>query len=226
VRRERPIGQDAHTGDEVAMRRTVAWLAALVVLLGAVVVVVEVTAPGLAARRMEAAVAESTDGRLTVDAAVSGPPLVVPGVLTGRIEEVRFDLASIAGFDVPIEVGVVGRGVTIDRATLLRGRVAIEDVETVTAGVRVEVGALGAALPDALRDALAELAASRLADLLRNASLPGLRLDDGDLVVGEDLRLPLLGGLEECRVGIEETVLAATCTLTDLPSVLWDALRT
>ena len=208
------------------MRRAVVWLTTLVVVLAVVVVVVEVTAPGLAARRMEAAVAESTNGRLTVEAAVSGPPLVVPGVLTGRIEEVRFDLASIAGFDVPIEVGVVGRGVTIDRATLLRGRVAIEDVETVTAGVRVEVGALGAALPDALRDALAELAASRLADLLRNASLPGLRLDDGDLVVGEDLRLPLLGGLEECRVSLDDTVLAATCTLVDLPAVLWDALRT
>ena len=182
-------------------------------------VAAEVLMPPWVEAQAEAAVAEETGGRLTVDVEVYGPPLVLPVAIDGTVPHWSVELTRVADRDVPVEVVVDLHEVALDRGRLVRGDVVVTDVARAEATVVVD---LSDAVPDALvpmADQLAEVGLPRLLEAVGDGVV---RRRGGALVLG-DLALPLVDG--SCEVTSEALVVTARCELAEVPGVLLRAFR-
>lgn len=195
----------------------------LVAIAIGAVAVVEVTAPSWVSAGMESRIRDDTSGRLVVEAEVSGPPLVTPILATGRLDWLEVDIIEVAGSPLPIAARIRAEGVTVDRASVLTSDVRVEEVDR--AGLELVLD-VGADLPPILRP-FADMAADRLLEELLAAGADGalgLRADGDAFVLGDDLRLDVVDGLDGCAATSEDLVVTVTCVLNDVPAILLDAL--
>lgn len=189
-------------------------LLSLVGLLAIVVVAAELAAPSWVAARAEAAVAEETRQRVTVDVEVSGPPLLVPVAIDGEVDSWTMQVSQVAGQTVPVDVVVELDEVQLDRGRLLRGDVTVTGVERARVTVQVD---LSGALPEALQPMAGRLAEVGLPRLLGALGEGTVEQQGGALVLGE-LSLPLVEG--SCAVTGDDSVVTATCDLSEVPPIL------
>ncbi len=198
-------------------------VAALALVTIGLATIVELTAPTWVSASMESRVREDTSGRLVVDARVSGPPLVTPILATGRLDWLEVDVIEVVGRALPIGARIRAEGVTVERASVLTSDVRVEEVDR--AGLELVLD-LGSDLPPILRP-LADAAVDRLLEELLAAGADGglgLRADGDAFVLGDDLRLDVVDGLDGCAATSEDLVVTVTCVLNDVPAVLLDAL--
>ncbi len=198
-------------------------VAALALVTIGLATIVELTAPTWVSASMESRVREDTSGRLVVDARVSGPPLVTPILATGRLDWLEVDVIEVVGRALPIGARIRAEGVTVERASVLTSDVRVEEVDR--AGLELVLD-LGSDLPPILRP-LADAAVDRLLEELLAAGADGglgLRADGDAFILGDDLRLDVVDGLDGCAATSEDLVVTVTCVLNDVPAVLLDAL--
>lgn len=181
-------------------------LALLAVVLAAAVGVAELLAPSWVAARAETAVREQSSGRVEVDVDVSGPPLLVPVLASGQVESWSVRLTEVAGRQLPVTVVVDLDGVVLDRGRLLRGDVAVEEVDHARATVRLD---LSGSVRPALRG---------MADRLAAAGLDSMVEGDGEALVLGELSIPLVPA--SCDVTSADLVVTARCELRTVPSFL------
>lgn len=191
----------------------------LVLVAAVLLVVAEVLVPPWVEDQAEAAVAEETNGRLTVDVEVSGPPLVLPVAVDGTVQSWSIELARVADRAVPVEVVVDLREVVLDRSRLVQGDVVVTEVARADATVVVD---LSGNVPDALEPMVDRLADVGLAQLLEAVGDGVVQRRGGALVLG-DLALPLVDG--GCEVTNETLVVTTRCELAEVPPVLLRAFR-
>lgn len=189
-------------------------LLGLVVVLAVLVGVAELLAPQWVATRAEDKVAAESEGRITVDIDVSGPPLLVPVAVDGRVASWTMRLSRAASREVPVEVLVDLQQVTLDRGRLVRGDVVVTAVERAGATV---VADLSESVPPALQPMADRLADVGLERLLEAVGGRAVTQQGGSLVVG-DVSLPLVEG--SCEVTTDDLVVTTHCDLADVPSFL------
>lgn len=196
----------------------------LVVVLAALGLVAELLAPSWVASRAEAAITEETEGRVTVDVDVSGPPLLLPVARDGTVERWTLDLQQVAGTDVggrgvDLDATVDLHEVVLDRGRLVRGDVVVTHVGQADATVRID---LSEQVPEALQPFADRLAEAGLARLLEATGGGTVEQRGGALVFG-DLELPLVDGA--CDVTSDDLVVTAHCALAEVPPLLLRAFR-
>lgn len=195
------------------MRKLVGFAIVLAVVVGAA----ELAAPRWVATRAEDKVAAESDGRVEVDIDVSGPPLLIPVAVDGRVESWTMRLSRVADREVPVEVLVDLQQVTLDRGRLVRGDVVVTAVERARATVRAD---LSESIPPALQPMADRLADVGLEQLLEAVGGQAVAQQGGALVVG-DVSLPLVEG--SCEVTTDDLVVTTHCDLADVPPFLLSA---
>lgn len=196
------------------MRRLLALVGVLVALL----VAAELAAPAWVAAQAEQAVAAETSDRVRVDVDVSGPPLLVPVLATGTVEQWQMQIVQVVGRDLPVEVVVDLDDVRLDRGRLLRGDVVVTAVDEARARLQVDLSGTVPAPLQHLADRAARAGVGQLLDALGSEQVGG---GDDELVLG-GLTLPLVPG--SCDITSQDLVVTARCQLTEVPSFLLAAL--
>lgn len=189
-------------------------LVGLVIVLAVLVGVAELLAPQWVAARAEQKVAAESEGRVTVDIDVSGPPLLIPVAVSGEVESWTMRLSRVASREIPLEVFVDLERVTLDRGRLVKGDVVVTDVDRARVTVRAD---LSESVPPALQPMADRLAEVGLGRLLEAVGGQAVAERGGALVVG-DLSLPLVEG--SCEVSTDDLVVTTRCDLAEVPSFL------
>lgn len=192
----------------------------LVVVLVAGVVAAELVAPTWVAARAEAAISESTDGRVGTQVEVSGPPLLIPFAVTSRVSSWEVQLTRVGATDVPLDVSLALSDITLDRARLLGGEVVVTAVEQGRVRVSADLSGQVPAPLQGLADELADAGAERLLEALDGSM--GVAASEGSVRVG-DLVLPVVPG--SCRFTNENLVVTARCDLREIPDFLLAAVN-
>lgn len=185
-------------------------------MLVAVVVVLELTAPQWVAAGIESRVHEGTEQRVGIEADVSGPPLLIPALVSGDVAWAEFEVTEVLGRELPVELTIRLEDVVVDRASLFGPDTRLREVGHATARL---VADLGADVPEALRPLADRLANAGVQQLLERTGAFGLRAEGEGIAIGDDLQLDLKGGIEGCETTVEDLVLRSTCVLVDVPEL-------
>lgn len=187
--------------------------------LVAAVALAEAAAPPWVEAQAEAAITAETDGRIVADVDVSGPPLLIPVLVTGTVSSWKMTLREVGGHELPVDVTLAMRDVVLDRGALFTGNVVVEEVASAVAIVTAD---MSGSIPDALTPFMDRLADLGLAHLLAEVAGRLVRAE-GDVLVAGDLSMPLVGG--SCQARAERLVVTTTCELQDVPSFMLRAFQ-
>lgn len=191
----------------------------IIASLVAAVAVAEAAAPPWVEAQAEAAIAAETDNRILVDVDVAGPPLLIPVMINGTVSSWEMTLREVGGRELPVEVTLDLRDVTLDRGALFSGNLIVEDVASALATVTID---LAGSIPEPLMPFADRLADLGLGQLLAEVAGRLVRVD-GDALVAGDLTLPVVSG--SCRARADRLVVITTCELQDVPPFLLRAFQ-
>lgn len=183
-------------------------------LLVVAVVAAEIAVPPWAEGRAEERVAAETDGRVTAEVKLSGPPLVVPVLLDSTVDRATMRLDQVGDRPVPLDVVFELDGIEVDRMALLSGNLEVTDVEAGVVRVRADLNGRVPAGLEPVADQLAELGLDRL---LAAAAEGAVRLRGGRL---EADGLDVAVDEASCTTTAQDLVVTIRCRLAEIPPFL------
>ncbi len=189
-------------------------ITSLLGLLVVAVVAAEIAVPPWAETRAEQRVAAQTDGRVTAEVSLSGPPLVVPVLLDSTVDRATMRLDQVGDRPVPLDVVFELDGVEVDRMALLSGNLEVTDVAAGVVRVQADLNDRVPAGMEPVADQLAELGLDRLLEAAAEGAvrLQGGRLEaDGLSVAVEET---------SCTTTARDLVVTIRCRLAEIPPFL------
>lgn len=186
----------------------------IAVLLAAAVAVAEVAVPPWAEGRAEERIAADTDGRVTAEVELSGPPLVVPVLLDSTVDRATVRLDQVGDRPVPLDVVFELDGIEVDRMALVSGDLEVTDVEAGVVRVRADLNDRVPAGLEPVADQLAELGLDQLLEAAAEGvvRLRGGRLEADGLDVAVDEA--------SCTTTARDLVVTIRCRLAEIPPFL------
>lgn len=183
-------------------------------LLVVAVVAAEIAVPPWAETRAEERVAAETDGRVTAEVSLSGPPLVMPVLLDSTVDRATVRLDQVGDRPVPLDVVFELDGIEVDRKALLSGNLEVTDVEAGVVRVRADLNDRVPTGLEPVADQLAELGLDRLLEAAAEGAVrvQGGRLEaDGLSVAVEEA---------SCTTTARDLVVTIRCRLAEIPPFL------